>query len=150
MLECFVTTLSRWRNYKNRLVFVYYNILRFCCFKESLQSVLKSWQVLKSKKKFFRKMSKYRNIVFDDFKSRFLANFFSNYRHRLVLEIPFLNHIFLKTSKYRTENLHFPSTGKYYVLSVSCIELISGRLDKYKPIHLNILRALTLRARTVF
>ena len=95
-------------------------------------------------------MSKYRNIVFDDFKSRFLANFFSNYRHRLVLEIPFLNHIFLKTSKYRTENLHFPSTAKYYVLSLSCIELISGRLDKYKPIHLNFLRALTLRARTVF
>ena len=95
-------------------------------------------------------MSKYRNIVFDDFKSRFLANFFSNYRHRLVLEIPFLNHIFLKTSKYRTENLHFPSTAKYYVLSLSCIELISGRLDKYKLIHLNFLRALTLRARTFF
>ena len=31
----------------------YYNILRFYCFKKSLQSVLKTWQVLKSKKKFY-------------------------------------------------------------------------------------------------
>ena len=59
-------------------------------------------------------MSKYRNTVFYDFKSQFLVIFLSNYWHRLVLEIPFLNHIFPKISKYRTENLHFPSTGKYY------------------------------------
>ena len=40
---------------KNRLVFTYYNILRFYCFKKSLQSVLKTWQVLKSEKKFFER-----------------------------------------------------------------------------------------------
>ena len=35
----------------------------------------------------------------------------SNYRHRLMLKIPFPDYIFLKISKYRTENLHFASTG---------------------------------------
>ena len=60
-------------------------------------------------------MSKYRNAVFYDFKSRFLVIFFSNYRHRLVLEIPFPDRIFPKISRYRTENLHFPSTDKYCV-----------------------------------
>ena len=60
-------------------------------------------------------MSKYRNTVFYDFKSRFLVIFFSNYRHRLVLEIPFPDRIFPKISRYRTENLHFPSTDKYCV-----------------------------------
>ena len=59
-------------------------------------------------------MSKYRNTVYYDLKFRFLVIFSSNYRHRLVLKIPFPNKIFLKISKYRTENLHFPSTGKYY------------------------------------
>ena len=58
-------------------------------------------------------MSKYRNTVYYDFKSRFLAIFSSNYRHRLVLKIPFSDHIFSKISKYRTEKFHFPSTGKY-------------------------------------
>ena len=61
-------------------------------------------------------MSKYRNTVFYDFKSRFLVIFFSNFRHVLVLEIPFLNHIFPEISKYRTENLHIPSTGEYYAI----------------------------------
>ena len=46
------------------------------CFKKSLQSVLKTWQVLKSNKEIFWKMSKYRNTVFYDFKSRFLVYFF--------------------------------------------------------------------------
>ena len=55
-------------------------------------------------------MFKYRN----NFKSRFLVIFFSNYRHRLVLETPFPDNIFLKISKYRTENLHFPSTSINY------------------------------------
>ena len=59
-------------------------------------------------------MSTYRNTVFYDFKSQFLVIFFSNYRNRLVLEIPFPDHSFPKISKYRTENLHFLSTGKYY------------------------------------
>ena len=62
--------------YKSRLVFAYYNILRFYCFKKSIQRVLKTWLVLKPKKKIFWKMSKYRNTVFDDFKSRFLVVFF--------------------------------------------------------------------------
>ena len=102
-------------SYKNRLLFTYYNILRFYCFKKSLQSVLKTWQVLKSKNKIFWKMSKYRNTVFYDFKSRFLVIFVSNYRHRPVLKISFPDHIFPKISKYCTENLYFPSTGKYCV-----------------------------------
>ena len=114
MLECFVTTLSKWMSYKNRLVFAYYYILGFYCFKESLQNILKTWQVLRWKKKFFWKISKYRNTVFYDFKSRFLVIFLSNYWHRLVLEIPFPDHIFPKISNYRSENLKFPSTGKYY------------------------------------
>ena len=49
-------------------------------------------------------MSKYRNIVFHDYKSPFLVIFSSNYWHRLVLKIPFPDHISLKISKYRTEN----------------------------------------------
>ena len=87
--------------------------LTIYCFKKSLPSVLKTWQVLISRKKFFWKMSKYRNTVFYDFKSRFLVIFSSNYRHVLVLKIPFPDHIFPKISKYHTENLHFTSTGKY-------------------------------------
>ena len=59
-------------------------------------------------------MSKYRNTVFYDFEPRFLFIFSSNYWHRLVLEILFPDHIFPKISKYRTENLCFLSTGKYY------------------------------------
>ena len=39
--------------------------------------------------------------------------FSSNYRHRLVLKIPFPWHIFPSISKYRTENLYFPSIRKY-------------------------------------
>ena len=58
-------------------------------------------------------MSKYRNTVFYDFKSRFLVVFSSNYRHCLVLKIRFPDHIFPKILKYRIKNLHFPSTGKY-------------------------------------
>ena len=58
-------------------------------------------------------MFKYRNTVFYDFKSRFLVVFSSNYQHRLVLKIPFHDHIFPKISKYHTKNLHFPSTSKY-------------------------------------
>ena len=113
MFECFVTTLLKWISYKNSSVFGYYNILTFYCFKKSLQSVLKIWQVLKSKKKYFWKMSKYRNTAFYDFKCRFLVIFVSNYRHLLVLKIPFPDHIFTKISKYLTENLYFSSTGKY-------------------------------------
>ena len=80
---------------------------------KSLQIVPKTLQVLKTKQNFFLKMSKYRSTVFYDFKFRNLVIFSSNYRHRLVLKIPFPDHIFLKISKYRTQNLHFPSTGKY-------------------------------------
>ena len=58
-------------------------------------------------------MSKYRNAVFHDFKSRCLVIFSSNYGHRTVLKIPFSDHIFPKISKYHTKNLHFPSTDKY-------------------------------------
>ena len=66
-------------------------------------------------------MSKYRNTFYEDFKPQFLVIFSRNYRHRLVLKIPFPDyifqisfHIFPKISKYRTENLLFLSTGKYY------------------------------------
>ena len=59
-------------------------------------------------------MSKYRFLWFQIPISGDL--YFSNYWHRLVLKIPFLNHIFSKISKHGTENLHFPSTGKYYAL----------------------------------
>ena len=59
-------------------------------------------------------MCKYRKNVYYDIKSRFLVILSNNHRHRLVLEIPFPEYIFPKISKYRTENLYFPSTGKYY------------------------------------
>ena len=59
-------------------------------------------------------MSKYRNTVYYDFKSQFLVILSGNYQNRLVLKIAFPDHIFLKISKYCTENLHFLSTGKYY------------------------------------
>ena len=98
--------------YKYKLTFPYYSITFWDL--KSLQSVPKTWQVLKTKKKFFKKMSKYRNTVFYDFKSRFLVLFSSNYRHRLVLKIPSPDYIFPKISKYGSENLHFPSNGKYY------------------------------------
>ena len=121
--ECSVTTLLKWMSNKDRLLFAYYNILRFHCFKKSLQSILKTWQVLKSKKKFFWKISKYRNTVFLISNLYFSLFFFSNYRHRLVLKIPFPHHAFPKISKYRTENLHFLSTGKYYAPPQSYINL---------------------------
>ena len=59
-------------------------------------------------------MSKYRNTVFYDYQSRFPVIFSSNYGHRLVLKLPFPDHVFSKISKYRIENLYCPSTGKYY------------------------------------
>ena len=59
-------------------------------------------------------MSKYRNTVFYDFKSRFIVIISGNYRHRLVWKIPFPDHFFPIISKYRAENLHFLFTGKYY------------------------------------
>ena len=59
-------------------------------------------------------MSKYRNTVYYDFKSRLLIIFSSNYGNRLVLKLLFPEHIFIKILKYRTENLHFSFTGKYY------------------------------------
>ena len=62
-------------------------------------------------------MFKYRNTIHYDFKSRFLVIFSRNYRQRLVLKIPFPDHIFLKISKYRAENIYFPSTEKYYAPS---------------------------------
>ena len=86
-----------------------YNILRF----------QKSWKCSKNlanvrnKKKNWKKMSKYRNTVLYDFKSPVLVIFSSDYRHRLVLKIPFPNHIFFKISKYRTKYLPFQSTSKY-------------------------------------
>ena len=99
--------------YENRLTFAYYSI-KFWDFK-TLYCVPKTWKVLKEKNKFFKFfMFKYRNTVYYDFKSRFLIIFSRNYRHRLVLEIPFLDHMFPKISKYRTENLHFLSTCKCY------------------------------------
>ena len=56
-------------------------------------------------------MSKYRNTVFYDYQSRFPVIFSGNYGHRLVLKLPFPDHVFSKISKYRIENLYCPSTG---------------------------------------
>ena len=98
-------TLLKWIKYKKRPTFVYYSTT-FWDFK----SVPKTWQKLKAKYNFLKKMSKYRNIVYYDFKSQFLVIFSSNYRHHLVLKIPFP-----QFSKYGTENLHFLSTGKYNI-----------------------------------
>ena len=67
---------------------------------------------VKNRKGIFLKMSKYRNTVFYDYQSRFLVIFSSNYRHRLVLNVPFPDHIFSKISNYRTENLYFPSIAR--------------------------------------
>ena len=141
MFQCFVVTLLKWMKYKNRLTFAYYSI-RFWDFK-SLQGVRKTWKVLKVKNISFKKMFTCRNTVYYDFKSRFLVIFSSNYQHRLVLEIPIPDHIFLKISKYRTENLHFPSTGKHYALpyfmkhSLMCISLY---LIWFHEIHIKLVK----------
>ena len=121
MLKCFVITLSKWMKYKNRLAFAYYSIT-FWDFKNLQCS--KNLRSVRSKKNFFKKMSEYRNTVFYDFKSRFLAVFSSYYRHHLVLKIPFSDHIFPKILKYR---LHFPSIGKYYVLPYECCRVPQKR-----------------------
>ena len=42
-----------------------------------------------------------------------------------MLKIPFPDHIFLKISKYRTENIHLPSTGKYCVPPCCVYNIIS-------------------------
>ena len=98
MPQCFVTTLLKWRKYKNILTFAYYSIT-FWDFK-SLQGIPKVWQKLKAKNNFLKKMSKYRNTVWYDFKSRFFVIFYSICRHRLVLKIPFPDHIFPTILKY--------------------------------------------------
>ena len=46
MLQCFGITLLKWMKYKNKLTFAYYS-MTFWDFK-SLQSVPKTWQVLKT------------------------------------------------------------------------------------------------------
>ena len=82
-----------------------YNISRFL--KSSKCS--KYLTNVKNKKQFFKKdvpISKYHFLWLP---IPISCYFSSNYRHRLVLKIPFP-----KISNYRTENLYFPSTGKYY------------------------------------
>ena len=98
--------------YKNRLTIAYYGITLWD-FKSSKRS--KNLTSVKSKKEIFKNVSKYQNTVYYDFKSRLIAIFSSNYWHRLVLKIPFPNHIFSKILKYRTESPYFLSTDKYYV-----------------------------------
>ena len=110
MFQCFVITLLKWMKYKNRLTFAYYSIA-FWDFKSPKCS--KTWQVLKAKKKIL-KICPNIETPFIKISNPDFSLFSSKYRHRLVLKIPFLDHIFSKISKYRTENLHFPSTGKYY------------------------------------
>ena len=61
-------------------------------------------------------------MFYYDFESRFLVIFSSNYWHRQVLKIPFPDHIFLKISKYHTENLHFLSTEKYYAQPINSVK----------------------------
>ena len=83
-VSMFRYTLSKLMKYKNRPTFACYSIT-FWDFK----SVSKTWQKLNAKYNFLKKMSKYQNIVYYDFKSQFLVIFSCNYRHRLVLKIPF-------------------------------------------------------------
>ena len=75
-------------------------------------------------------MSKYRNTVFYDFKFRFLDVFFQ----KLPAPLSVGNTV-SRLSKYRTENLHFPSTGKYYAplhLDTSYVEVTSRlHLDQH-------------------
>ena len=78
IFEYFVITLLKWMKYENRLVFAYYNILRFWR-SSKFSKILRSFKTKKVK------MSKYRNTPSYDFKSRFLVIFFSNYQHRLML-----------------------------------------------------------------
>ena len=61
---------------KSRLTFEYYSIT-FWGF-NGVWGVPKSWQVLKGKNNFLKKMSKYRNTVYYDFKSRFHVIFSSD------------------------------------------------------------------------
>ena len=111
MFQCFVISLLKWMKYNNRLTSAYYSI-RLWDFKSSKCS--KNLASVKSKKEIFKNISKYRNTAYYDFESRFLAIFSSNYRHRLVLKIPFPDDIFPKISKYCAKNLYIPSTWKYY------------------------------------
>ena len=53
MFQCFVIMLLKWMKYKNRLTFEYYSI-RYWDFKR-LQSVPKTWQMLKT---FLKKLKK--------------------------------------------------------------------------------------------
>ena len=70
-------------------------------------------------------MSKYENTVFYDFKSRFLVIFFCNSRHRLVLKIPFPNHIFPKISKYLLKILiSRPPVNTTFPLNIKVVEFI--------------------------
>ena len=110
MFECFVITLLKWMKYKNRLTFAYYSIT-FWDFK-SLQSVPTTWQKLKAKNYFFKRCPNIEIPFFIISDPDFLLFFLVI--HRLVLKIPFPDHIFLKMLKSRTENLHFLSTGIYY------------------------------------
>ena len=83
-VSIFGYTLLKWMKYKNRPTFTYYRIT-FWDFK----SVPKTWRKLKAKYNFLKKMPKYQNNIYYDFKSQFLVVFSRNYQHRLVLKIPF-------------------------------------------------------------
>ena len=69
-------------------------------------------------------MSKYRNTIYYDFKSRFLVIFSFNYQHRLVLKIPFPDHIFPKISKFCTENLLSPSVVSWTIYLIMKLNLL--------------------------
>ena len=64
-VQCFVIMLWKWMKFENRLTFIYYSVT-FWNFK-SLQSVSKTWQMLKTKKIFLQKSSKYWSTVYPDF-----------------------------------------------------------------------------------
>ena len=95
MFQCFVITLLKWVKYKNRLTFAYYSI-------KSLQSVSKTWQVVKAKNIFLKRCSNIK-IPFFMISNPDSSLFF--FRNRVVLKTPFPDDIFPKISKYRTENL---------------------------------------------
>ena len=102
-------------------------------------------------------MSKYQNTIYYDLKSRFLVIFSSNYRHHLVLKIPFPQHIFPQISKYGTENLHFPSPGKYnmnikfhFIINIDFFQIFCLRVFDRNALYLNASAPLSTQKQMTF
>ena len=94
--------------YKNRPTFAYYSTT-FWDFK----SVPKTWQKLKAKYNFYKKMSKYRKTVYYDFKSQFFVIFLVITGTVYSWKYRFLSIYFPKSRNTVLKIFFFPSTGKY-------------------------------------